>query len=640
MAILNKGSGSLFPLISDIKNSNSKNEAPEPKLKRSAGPKQDVRIGDGLTVIMSKIWGALKKQEDFTKVIKKNIEADKKFKKESKDLMKKNHQVILNSLNVLNKDVTKVLTKLLDVNEKSAKEETKKLDDAERADELKQDFAKETFRESESDAERRHKELLEALKLIGGGSGEEKTKRQRKTPFEKLLGDLKKDFLGLFEGALSRVFGRSLAKFLTATVPSLIASAVTSSLRLVLAHPLVALGVAITGLTAWLGSKYGDMLSDLEKGKNAAAAKGDVKETERKSQQLNNMYAALNPMGPGFVDTSKAKKDTAMALEKANTPESRAALEKLYTENPNLRPQVKSNVNTGKVEKASPQSTQLTLPVNQGTFTSDKGSRTLNGVTKEHNGVDIALPENSPVLAAAGGTVSTGYNQQSGNYIRIMHDDGSGLISSYAHLNGFNVKNGAKVAAGQQIGLSGGAKDKGGHTTGPHLHFALKRVADDKWLDPKDFIPELRGAAKSAEIKTGSAPSAVRVAGSSESQSAGGISDVSSNTQESSMFPDVNSLIAAALSGAESLVKGTASMFQDTSIKTSQADPLNKMNESIRTALLDNKNMPPITNVVNNNVASGGGSSGNAGQYMSPRSRDSTKSLAELMMFRPVTGIG
>ena len=68
MAILNRGSGSLFPLINDIKNSNSKNEAPEPRLKRSAGPKQDVRIGDGMTVILSKIWGALKKQEDFTKV--------------------------------------------------------------------------------------------------------------------------------------------------------------------------------------------------------------------------------------------------------------------------------------------------------------------------------------------------------------------------------------------------------------------------------------------------------------------------------------------------------------------------------------------------------------------------------------------
>jgi murein DD-endopeptidase MepM/ murein hydrolase activator NlpD len=636
MAILNRGSGSLFPLISDIKNSNSKNEASEPALKRSVGSKSDVRVGDGMTVILSKIWGALKKQEDFTKVAKKNIEADKKFKKESKDLMRKNHQVILNSLNVLNKDVTKVLSKILDVGQKSAKEESKRLEENERIDEIKQDFAKETFRETESDAERRHKELLKALgNIVGDGEG--KTKRQKKSPFEKLLGDLKKDFLGLFEGSLSKVFGRSLAKFLTATVPSLIASAVTSSLRLVLAHPLVALGVAITGLTAWLGSKYGDMLSDLEKGKNTAAAKGDVKEVERKSEQLNNMYAALNPMGPGLVDTSKAKKDTAIALEKANTPESRAALEKLYTENPDLRPQVKSNVNTGKVQKASPESTQLTLPVNQGTFTSDKGSRTLNGVTKEHNGVDIALPENSPVLAAAGGTVSTGYNQQSGNYIRVMHNDGSGLISSYAHLNGFNVKNGAKVVAGQQIGLSGGAKDKGGHTTGPHLHFALKRMADNKWLDPKDYIPELRGAEKSAEVKTGSAPSAVRVAGSSEagSQSAGVMDDALAKAQESSMFPDVNSLIAAALSGAESLVKGTASMFQDTGIKTSSVDKLDKL----RADLVSDNKQPAINNFVNNTIASGGsGSDKSGGQTMSARSRDSTKSLAEYAMFRPVTG--
>jgi hypothetical protein len=167
MAILNKSSGSLFPLINDIREKNEKNESTEPKLKRNAGPKSDVRVGDGMTVILTKIWGTLKKQEDFTKAFKKNIADEKKFKKESKDLMKKNHQVILNSLNVLNKDVAKVLTKLLDVNEKSAKEETKRLDEAERVEEIKQDFAKETFRENQSDAERRHKELLEALKLIG-----------------------------------------------------------------------------------------------------------------------------------------------------------------------------------------------------------------------------------------------------------------------------------------------------------------------------------------------------------------------------------------------------------------------------------------------------------------------------------------
>ena len=641
MAILNRSSGSLFPLISDIKNSNSKNEISEPKLKRSGGPKQDVRIGDGMTVILSKIWGALKKQEDFTKVVKKNIETDKKFKKESKDLMKANHQVILKSLNVLNKDVTKVLSKILDVGQKSAKEETKRMDEAERIDEIKQDFAKETFKESESDSERRHKELLEALGNIVG-EGEGKSKRQKKSPFEKLLSNLKKDFLGLFEGALSQVFGRSLGKFLTATVPGLIASAVTSSLRLVLAHPLVALGVAITGLTAWLGSKYGDMISDLEKGKDEAAAKGDAKEVERKSGQIDNMYAALNPMGPGFVDYSKPKRDTAKALEKADTPASRAALAELYHNNPELKPQEQNqNVYTGKIQKASPESTQLTLPVNKGTFTSDKGLRTLNGVTQEHNGVDIALPENSPVLAAASGKVfSTGHDERSGNYIRVLHDNG--LLSSYSHLNAFNVKNGDKVDAGQEIGKSGGAISKGGHTTGPHLHFALKRVADDKWLDPKDFIPELKGAVKSAEVKTGSAPSAVRVAGSSEagSETAGGVADALANAQQNSMFPDVGSLLASGLSGAETMFKGAASMFQDTSVKTSSSTALDKSNEE-RTALLGNKNgqQSPSTIITTNNIASGGGSD-SSGSVMGARNKDSTKSLAELMMFRSVTGFG
>ena len=289
MAILNRGSGSLFPLISDIKNSNSKNEAPEPRLKRSAGTKSDVRVGDGMTVILSKIWGALKKQEDFTKVAKKNIEADKKFKKESKDLMRKNHQVILNSLNVLNKDVTKVLSKILDVGEKSAKEETKRMDEAERVDEIKQDFAKETFRENESGAERRHKELLEALKLMGGG--EEKTKRQKKTPFEKLISDLKKDTSGFFEGILAGIFGRSIGSFLIKTLPGLFTSAVSSAIGLILANPLAALAVAMSALAAYMGGNRGK-----ENALNEAAKKGDIKamqeEAQRQADQIDGGVSA------------------------------------------------------------------------------------------------------------------------------------------------------------------------------------------------------------------------------------------------------------------------------------------------------------------------------------------------------------
>jgi murein DD-endopeptidase MepM/ murein hydrolase activator NlpD len=634
MAILNKGSGSLFPLINDIKNSNSKNEAPEPKLKRSAGPKQDVRIGDGLTVIMSKIWGALKKQEDFTKVIKKNIDADKKFKKESKDLMKKNHQVILNSLNVLNKDVTKVLTKLLDVNEKSAKEETKKLEDAERVDELKQDFAKETFRENQSDAERRHKELLEALKLIGG-SREERAKRQKKTPFEKLISDLKKDTSGFFEGILAGVFGRSIGSFLIKTLPGLLTTAVSSAIGLILANPLSAIAIALGSLASYMGENF----RGKELALNEAAKKGDIKamqeEAQRQASQIDD---------PG-VSANTIIRDR---LKKANTPESIAAIKQLdqqekddlnYRKNgpkagSMIIQTVKGKVDNGNRSQEFPGN--FTLPVAEGVLSSaKKENRTIKGVTKDHNGVDIAVPYGSPVNPIADGEIlQVGQDAASGKYIRVKHR--GGMISSYAHLSAVNnkLKVGQAVTTKDVIASSGGEGKDAGRSTGAHLHLGLKD-ASGQWVDPQRYIPELSGVQEKTKVSKGESGSGTAVAAASTPDS----SDmITSGSNFSSLMPNINESIATALSDADRLVKGTMSMFQDTGVKTSQADPLNKLNEGIRTALLDNKNMPPITNVVNNNVASGGGSSGNAGQYMSPRSRDSTKSLAEYAMFRPVTG--
>ncbi len=634
MAILNKGSGSLFPLINDIKNSNSKNEAPEPKLKRSAGPKQDVRIGDGLTVIMSKIWGALKKQEDFTKVIKKNIDADKKFKKESKDLMKKNHQVILNSLNVLNKDVTKVLTKLLDVNEKSAKEETKKLEDAERVDELKQDFAKETFRENQSDAESRHKELLEALKLIGG-SREERAKRQKKTPFEKLISDLKKDTSGFFEGILAGVFGRSIGSFLIKTLPGLLTTAVSSAIGLILANPLSAIAIALGSLASYMGENF----RGKELALNEAAKKGDIKamqeEAQRQASQIDD---------PG-VSANSIIRDR---LKKANTPESIAAIKQLdqqekddlnYRKNgpkagSMIIQTVKGKVDNGNRSQEFPGN--FTLPVAEGVLSSaKKENRTIKGVTKDHNGVDIAVPYGSPVNPIADGEIlQVGQDAASGKYIRVKHR--GGMVSSYAHLSAVNnkLKVGQAVTTKDVIASSGGEGKDAGRSTGAHLHLGLKD-ASGQWVDPQRYIPELSGVQEKTKVSKGESGSGTAVAAASTPDS----SDmITSGSNFSSLMPNINESIATALSDADRLVKGTMSMFQDTGVKTSQADPLNKLNEGIRTALLDNKNMPPITNVVNNNVASGGGSSGNAGQYMSPRSRDSTKSLAEYAMFRPVTG--
>lgn len=86
-----------------------------------------------------------------------------------------------------------------------------------------------------------------------------------------------------------------------------------------------------------------------------------------------------------------------------------------------------------------------------------------------HQGIDIAGPIGSPILAAAAGTVefagwtSGGY----GNLIEIRHADGS--LTRYAHLDRVGVQLGDRVTQGQVIGAMGST----GRSTGPHLHFEV-----------------------------------------------------------------------------------------------------------------------------------------------------------------------
>jgi murein DD-endopeptidase MepM/ murein hydrolase activator NlpD len=92
--------------------------------------------------------------------------------------------------------------------------------------------------------------------------------------------------------------------------------------------------------------------------------------------------------------------------------------------------------------------------------------------------LDIAMPEGTPIVAARGGVVVKTENQQSGrgnnpsgNYVRILHDDGT--MGVYLHLmkGSVRVLEGVRVHAGQQIARSGNT----GNSTGPHLHFVVQR---------------------------------------------------------------------------------------------------------------------------------------------------------------------
>lgn len=115
-----------------------------------------------------------------------------------------------------------------------------------------------------------------------------------------------------------------------------------------------------------------------------------------------------------------------------------------------------------------------------GTLTSSFGSRW----GRLHAGLDIAVPEGTPIRAASSGTVillqseaeSGGY----GNFTCVDH--GGGLSTCYAHQSSFAVSPGQQVNQGQIIGASGNT----GNSTGPHLHFETR--LNGGAVDPMGYL--------------------------------------------------------------------------------------------------------------------------------------------------------
>jgi len=114
-----------------------------------------------------------------------------------------------------------------------------------------------------------------------------------------------------------------------------------------------------------------------------------------------------------------------------------------------------------------------------GVFTSGFGWRW----GRVHQGIDIAAPVGTPILAAASGVVdyATWHDGGYGNMIDILHADGT--ITRYAHMNELYVKEGQTVSQGQTIGAMGST----GFSTGPHLHFEI-RPNGGSAIDPMTFL--------------------------------------------------------------------------------------------------------------------------------------------------------
>lgn len=128
---------------------------------------------------------------------------------------------------------------------------------------------------------------------------------------------------------------------------------------------------------------------------------------------------------------------------------------------------------------------QITKKMNPiiGKITSPFGKRKhpITGVMSFHNGVDIACPAGTAVVAPADGRIQKLWTHPRGGMCLSMVTP-DGIRYGFAHLEHRLVKEGQIVKEGDVIALSGNT----GHSTGPHLHFTVQ--IDGKWKDPGEWF--------------------------------------------------------------------------------------------------------------------------------------------------------
>ena len=132
------------------------------------------------------------------------------------------------------------------------------------------------------------------------------------------------------------------------------------------------------------------------------------------------------------------------------------------------------------------------LPYGNTYLSSSYKMRTLNGVTRMHNGIDICRwggTAGANVVAVKEGTVEvayhSGYNGGYGLYVVVNH--GNGVKTYYAHFSKTLVNVGDYVTQGTVLGLAGNT----GRSFGAHLHFGV--MVNGSWQNPMNYLTKPSG---------------------------------------------------------------------------------------------------------------------------------------------------
>jgi murein DD-endopeptidase MepM/ murein hydrolase activator NlpD len=142
-------------------------------------------------------------------------------------------------------------------------------------------------------------------------------------------------------------------------------------------------------------------------------------------------------------------------------------------------------------------STPTILPV-KGLITAGYGYRQspFTGVREMHEGVDLAAPYGTPIVATADGIVSfVGPLGAFGNVVFINH--GHGFTTFYAHASKIRGTEGQSVKRGEVVALVGTT----GRTTGPHVHYEVQ--VNGVTVNPIKYVVDPSGATLAGEVEAG-----------------------------------------------------------------------------------------------------------------------------------------
>ena len=175
---------------------------------------------------------------------------------------------------------------------------------------------------------------------------------------------------------------------------------------------------------------------------------------------------------------AEAKAAREAAKEAAKEASKQAAAEKAKADVAKAETKAAPKTEVAKAEPAKPEPAatgsvaQATAQASADNFRWPAKGRVISGYGSSGNeGINIALPEGTPVKAAEDGTVAYAGSDVKGYGKLVLVRHSNGFVSAYAHNGELDVKPGDKVKRGQTIAKSGAS----GNVTSPQLHFEIRK---------------------------------------------------------------------------------------------------------------------------------------------------------------------